>query len=110
MEMAKIASQRADCQGGKVGAVVIVEDRIVSTGYNRAPDGVTNCSDGGCPRCAARAGGVIKSGADPGKCYASTRRRTRFYTSARHGITLRGCVIYITGQPCLGCLRKIIQV
>jgi deoxycytidylate deaminase len=67
MEMAKVAAQRADCQGTKVGAVVIVEDRIVSTGYNGAPDGVTNCSDGGCPRCAARAGGEIKSGADLGK-------------------------------------------
>jgi len=110
MEMAKVAAQRADCLGTKVGAVVIVEDRIVSTGYNGAPDGVTNCSDGGCPRCAARGGGEIKSGADLDKCLCVHAEENAILSSARHGIALRGCVIYTTVQPCLGCLRQIIQV
>ena len=110
MEMAKVAAQRADCQGTKVGAVVIVEDRIVSTGYNGAPDGVTNCSDGGCPRCAARASGEIKSGADLDKCLCVHAEENAILSSARHGMALRGCVIYTTVQPCLGCLRQIIQV
>ena len=110
MEMAKVAAQRADCLGTKVGAVVIVEDRIVSTGYNGAPDGVTNCSDGGCPRCAARVEGEIKSGSDLDKCLCVHAEENAILSSARHGIALRGCVIYTTVQPCLGCLRQIIQV
>ena len=110
MEMAKVAAQRADFQGTKVGAVVIVEDRVVNTGYNGAPDGVTNCSDGGCPRCAARAGGEITSGADLDKCLCVHAEENAILSSARHGIALRGCVIYTTVQPCLGCLRQIIQV
>ena len=34
-----------------MGAVLVVDDRVISTGYNGTPEGMINCSDGGCWRC-----------------------------------------------------------
>src|ERR1035441_9237433 len=54
MGIALAVRERADCRGQKVGAVIVVEQRIVSTGYNGTPTKMKNCSDGGCYRCANR--------------------------------------------------------
>src|SRR5215471_8275798 len=45
-------SGNATCRlrGQKVGAAIVVEDRIVSTGYNGTPTKMVNCSDRGCVR------------------------------------------------------------
>lgn len=58
--LALAARTRADCLGRMVGAVVVREDRVISTGYNGTPIGMPNCSEGGCHRCANR-----ESEADP---------------------------------------------
>ena len=110
MRMAKVAASRADCLGTTVGTVIVVDDRIVSTGFNGAPDGVTHCSDGGCPRCEAKAKGTIQSGEDLDKCLCVHAEENAILSAARHGIRLSGCDIYTTVQPCLGCVRQIIQV
>ena len=34
-----------------VGVVIVKKNRIVSTGYNGTPGGLTNCYEGGCERC-----------------------------------------------------------
>ena len=44
MAIALAVRDRADCIGQKVGAVVVVENRIVSTGYNGTPSKMVNCS------------------------------------------------------------------
>jgi dCMP deaminase len=54
MGIAFAVRERADCKGQKVGAVIVVEDRIISTGYNGTPSKMRNCSDGGCVRCENR--------------------------------------------------------
>lgn len=54
MGIALAVRSRANCRGRSVGAVVVVNDRIVSTGYNGTPEGMENCLDGGCVRCADR--------------------------------------------------------
>lgn len=51
MNIAFAVRQRANCKGYKVGAVLVVKNRIVSTGYNGVPEGMKNCLDGGCDRC-----------------------------------------------------------
>lgn len=47
MGIAIAVRERADCKDQKVGAVIVVEDRIISTGYNGTPEKMVNCSDGG---------------------------------------------------------------
>jgi len=55
MGIARAVGARSTCIRRRVGALVVVEKAIISTGYNGTPMGVANCSDGGCPRCASDA-------------------------------------------------------
>ena len=52
MNIAFAVRRRANCTGYKVGAVLVVNNRVISTGYNGVPEGMTNCLNGGCDRCA----------------------------------------------------------
>ncbi len=52
MRIADAVRQKASCDKRLVGAVVVLGNRIVSTGYNGTPEGMTNCNQGGCYRCA----------------------------------------------------------
>ena len=54
MGIALAVRARADCLGNRVGAVLVLEDRIISTFYNGTPASMKNCTEGGCPRCAVR--------------------------------------------------------
>lgn len=51
MLLASLASLRSNCMKRRVGAVLVREKRVVSTGYNGTPRGVRNCGEGGCGRC-----------------------------------------------------------
>lgn len=54
MGIAMAVRRRADCIGNRVGSVIVLNRRIISTGYNGTPENMDNCSDGGCHRCANR--------------------------------------------------------
>src|SRR5437899_2413880 len=54
MGVALAVRARANCTGRKVGAVLVKDNRIIATGYNGTPEGMTNCDEGGCYRCANR--------------------------------------------------------
>lgn len=54
MLLAELASLRSNCMKRRVGAVLVSERRVVSTGYNGTPRGLRNCADGGCARCNGR--------------------------------------------------------
>lgn len=59
MLLASLASLRSNCMKRRVGAVLVRERRVVSTGYNGTPRGVSNCNEGGCGRCNAYGNGVM---------------------------------------------------
>ena len=50
MEMAKLASSRSTCLRRHVGAVIVKDKHVLSTGYNGAPRGVSHCEEKGCLR------------------------------------------------------------
>jgi dCMP deaminase len=54
MNIAIAVREKANCLGRKVGAVIVKQNRIISTGYNGTPEGMTNSLDGGCVRCKRR--------------------------------------------------------
>src|SRR5262249_61694917 len=54
MGIAMAVRLRANCTGNRVGAVIALDNRIVSTGYNGTPENMPNCLEGGCYRCANR--------------------------------------------------------
>jgi dCMP deaminase len=51
MTLASLASMRSNCMKRRVGAILVRDKRIVGTGYNGTPLGLTNCNEGGCARC-----------------------------------------------------------
>jgi dCMP deaminase len=82
---------------------VIVRDRmVVATGYLDTPAGVRNCGDGGCPMCQAGAG------ADE-ICRCICAEQNALVQAAYHGITERGGTLYCTHQPCLACVKLLIN-
>lgn len=54
LNVAKAVEDGADCLGSHVGAVVVMKNRIVSTGFNGTPSGFPNCQEEGCVRCKDR--------------------------------------------------------
>jgi dCMP deaminase len=48
MKLASLAALRSNCMKRRVGCVLVREKRVISTGYNGTPRGLTNCNEGGC--------------------------------------------------------------
>lgn len=107
MGIAFAVRRRADCLGNKVGAVIVKDRRIISTGYNGTPEGMTNCSDGGCDRCANRAG--YPSGAGYDLCICVHAEQNALLAAARFGIPVEGSAVYTTMRPCFGCTKEMLQ-
>ncbi len=107
MMLAETARSRADCSGRKVGAVVIRDDRIISTGYNGTPIGTPNCSEGGCYRCGHVDQYPKGSGYD--LCICVHAEQNAILAAARFGQSVLGSTMYTTTQPCFGCLKECLQ-
>ncbi len=105
MGIALAVSTRADCKGRKVGAVIVLDDRIISTGYNGTPTGMTNCSDDGCQRCSSE----TEPGENYDKCICVHAEENAIVTAAKFGISIEKTEIYTTMQPCFLCFKKMIQ-
>ena len=108
MGIAMAVRERADCRGQKVGAVIVVDDRIISTGYNGTPSGMTNCSEGGCVRCANR-DKRYEPGTAYDLCICVHAEQNALLAAARFGISVQGGTVYTTTQPCFGCLKEMLQ-
>lgn len=107
MLLALTARSRADCTGRKVGAVIVREDRVISTGYNGTPIGMPNCSEGGCHRCAHPE--EFKAGSAYDLCICVHAEQNALLAAARFGQSVLGASLYTTLRPCFGCLKEALQ-
>ncbi len=107
MGIAMAVRKRANCKGNRVGAVIVVDGRIVSTGYNGTPQKMTNCLDGGCDRCSHRE--KYPSGTAYDLCICVHAEQNALLSAARFGIAVQNGVLYTTMQPCFGCAKEMIQ-
>ncbi|MBL8024137.1 MAG: dCMP deaminase family protein [Elusimicrobia bacterium] len=107
MGIALAVRRRANCRGSRVGAIVVVDKRIVSTGYNGTPEGMTNCLDGGCDRCANRTSYPSGTGYD--LCICVHAEQNSILAAARFGISVSDGTVYTTTQPCFGCVKEMLQ-
>lgn len=105
MDIAHVVKRRSNCSRRQVAAVLVLDRRIIATGYNGTPRGVKNCFEGGCSRCASN----VPSGADLGECICSHAEENAIVQSAYHGIRTKGASIYVTLSPCLTCAKMIIN-
>jgi dCMP deaminase len=105
MSLARLASTRSTCVRRQVGAVIVKDRMVLSTGYNDTPRGVPNGGDGGCPRCQSDAPSA--SGLDT--CLCLHGEQNAIIQAAYHGIGIAGATIYCTHQPCLTCAKMIVN-
>jgi dCMP deaminase len=105
MKIAQVASMRSNCVKRKVGAVIVRDRRIVSTGYNGTPRGTRNCNEGGCPRCNS----LASSGTRLDECLCSHAEENAITQAAYHGTSVRDGILYTTFAPCLMCSKMIIN-
>jgi dCMP deaminase len=109
MQIAMSVRRRADCRGQRVGAVIVMDERVVSTGYNGTPANFLNCSDGGCVRCENR-GKEFPSGTGYDVCVCVHAEQNAILSAARFGIRLQEGTLYTTVEPCFGCLKEMLQI
>lgn len=107
MGIAMAVRARADCLGNRVGAILVLDDRIISTGYNGTPANMTNCTDGGCPRCSQR--DRFASGKAYDICICVHAEQNALLAAARFGIATGGASLYSTMRPCFGCTKELLQ-
>ncbi len=105
MDIARVVALRGNCIKRKIAAVIVRDRRIISTGYNGTPRGITNCSEGGCPRC----NHFGASGEKLDECLCSHAEENAIVQAAYHGVSIKGGTIYTTYSPCLICTKMIIN-
>ncbi|MDO4988343.1 MAG: cytidine/deoxycytidylate deaminase family protein [Synergistes sp.] len=103
--IAKAAATRSTCMRRKVGAVLVRDRQILSTGYNGAPRGVEHCSAVGCLR--ERLG--IKSGERHEICRGSHAELNAIAQAAAAGTSTAHSWIYCTHEPCAYCTKALIN-
>jgi dCMP deaminase len=107
MGIAMAVRKRANCKGLSVGAVIVVQGRIVSTGYNGTPENMPNCLDGGCYRCSNRDKFVSGTGYD--LCVCVHAEQNAVVSAARFGIAIDHSTVYTTVRPCFNCTKEMLQ-
>lgn len=107
MNIAVQVSLRSTCIRRKVGALLVKDNKIVSTGYNGSPTGIPNCSDDS-NRC-YRSAHNIPSGEKLELCYAVHAEINAIMNAIKSGTDLTGSVIYVTTFPCSSCAKALIQ-
>ncbi|MEO1783882.1 cytidine/deoxycytidylate deaminase family protein [Thermodesulfobium sp. 4217-1] len=105
MQIANLVATRSTCIRRKVGAVIVKDKRILSTGYNGVPSGLQHCLDIGCLRDKLK----IPSGERQELCRGLHAEQNAIIQGAMYGVSLMGSVIYVTNQPCITCAKMLIQ-
>lgn len=107
MRIAHAVRQKASCSRRLVGAVLVLGNRIVSTGYNGTPEGMTNCDQNGCIRCAQQE--LFPPGEGYDVCICVHAEQNALLTAARYGISVAGADVYTTLAPCFTCMKELLQ-
>lgn len=105
MEMAEVVKTRATCLRRQVGAVIVKDKRILTSGYNGAPSGLPHCSETGCLRDKLN----IPSGERHELCRGIHAEQNAIIQAALHGIKIKGATLYVTTQPCILCGKLLIN-
>lgn len=108
IEMARLVATWASCykQDRKIGAVIVLDKRVMTTGYNGAPAGVKTCVERG--ECMRQKLG-IPSGTRHELCYAVHAEQNAIIQAAKLGIRIDGATLYCTHQPCVLCAKMIVN-
>ena len=97
MNFAVAASHRATCARLKVGAVLVVDNQVVATGYNGSAKGMPHCDDVGCD--------VVE-----GHCIRTIHAEMNALAqAAKRGVRIDQATVYTTASPCWNCFRVLVN-
>ncbi len=97
IEITRAVAKRSTCNRAQVGAIIVKDKRILTTGYNGAPRGLPHCTDVGCE--------IVD-----GHCVRTLHaEQNAIIQAALHGVSVAGGTIYSTHQPCHVCAKMIIN-
>ena len=105
LKMARLASTRSTCIRRHVGAVLVKEKKILATGYNGVPSGISHCADVGCLRDEEQ----IPSGQRHELCRGLHAEQNAILQAAYHGVSIQGSVLFCTNFPCVICSKMLIN-
>ena len=105
MQMALLAAKRSTCLRRQVGAVLVKDNQILSTGYNGSPKGISHCDQVGC----LRQKNSVPSGQMHELCRCVHAEQNAIIQAGLNGSSTRDATIYCTHQPCSICARLIIN-
>lgn len=95
MDIAEVVATRATCDRKHVGAVIVRDKTLLSTGYNGSIRGLPHCDE---------AGHLMEDG----HCVRTTHAEANaIVQAARNGVRIEGAGIYVSASPCWGCFRLI---
>lgn len=100
MQAAQQAAERSNCSRRSVGAVIVRNGEIVSSGWNGVSERYSTCRQAGCPRCIG--GGATGTGYDLCICLHAEQRAVG--DAAARGISTTNSTVYVNLRPCLQCL------
>lgn len=97
MVIAHVVSLRGTCDRAQVGAVLVQDNHIISTGYNGSPRGLPHCDE---------IGHLMQSG----HCVRTVHaEQNALIQAALHGVSTEGAILYVTHFPCLSCTKLLVN-
>ena len=95
MNIAKEVSTRSTCDRKHVGAVIVRDRTLLSTGYNGSIKGLPHCNDAGCEMV-------------DGHCIRTSHAEANaIVQAAKNGVKIDDSEIYVTASPCYNCFKLI---
>lgn len=105
MKLALLVAERSTCLRHHVGAVIVRDKRILTTGYNGAASGTEDCLKLNCLRDELK----IPSGTRHEICRAIHAEQNAIIQAGLHGINIKGGTIYCTHSPCILCAKMLVN-
>ena len=95
MNIARTVATRSTCTRKQVGAVIVKDGVILSTGYNGSIRKMDHCEDAGCWM-------------EDGHCIRTVHAEANaIIQAAKNGVSTNGATIYTTASPCFNCFKLI---
>ncbi len=95
MRIAREVSERSTCDRKHVGAVIVRDRNILSTGYNGSIAGMPHCDD---------VGHMMENGHCIGTIHAEANA---ILQAAKNGVSIAAASIYVSASPCWNCFKMI---
>jgi len=105
MDITERVATRSTCLRRTVGAVVVKDKRMLTTGYNGAPSGTRHCRETGCIREKLN----VPSGERHELCRGIHAEQNAIIQAALHGVSIKDSTLYCTNLPCSICAKMIIN-